>query len=121
MTRNKESLRLKDTVVEAIKERKGKRIVVLDLTDLEQSIADYFVICHGTSNVQVDSISDFVDRYTKTELKVSPIHKEGTDVSQWVLVDYGDVVVHVFQEEHRDFYKLEELWADAKIERFEDE
>lgn len=121
MTDKTEPLKLKNTVVEAIQDRKGKEIVVMDLSKLEQSIADFFIICHGTSNVQVDAISDFVDRHIKTELQTSPLHKEGTDNSQWILVDYGDVVVHIFQQEFRNFYKLEELWGDAKIERFEDE
>ncbi len=121
MTKEKAQLALKDTIVDAILERKGKDLVVLDLTELEQSIADYFIICHGDSNVQVDAIADFIDRHTKTELHQNALHKEGTDNSQWILLDYGDVVVHVFQEEYRMFYKLEELWADAKIERINEE
>lgn len=121
MTKEKEQLALKNTIVNAIQERKGNELVVLDLTDLEQSIADYFVICHGNSNVQVDAIADFVDRHTKTELHQNAMHKEGTENSQWILLDYGDVVVHIFQQEYREFYKLEELWADAKIERITEE
>ncbi len=121
MTKEKAQLALKDTIVNAIQERKGKELVVLDLSELEQSIADYFIICHGDSSVQVDAISDFVDRHTKTELHQNALHKEGTDNSQWILLDYGDVVVHIFQQEFRDFYKLEELWADAKIERINEE
>ena len=116
MTNSIDKFSLKDFIVESIKERKGKDIIVLDLRELEQSVADYFVICHGDSNTQVDSISDFVERQTRSELQEHPIRKEGTNNLQWVLLDYGDVVVHVFQEEYRLFYNLEDLWADAKKE-----
>jgi len=107
-------IELKDIIVEAIKERKGKDIVVLDLQNLEQSIADYFIVCHGDSSTQVDAIADFIDREVRSKLQEHPINKEGLDNLQWVLFDYADVVVHIFQEEYRKFYKLEELWADAK-------
>ncbi len=120
MTKNTDSVSLKDFVVEAIKEKKGKEIKVLDLRELDQSIADYFIICHGDSNTQVDAISDFIDRQTRTELQEHALHKEGTDNLQWVLLDYGELVVHVFQEEFRRFYNLEDLWADAKTELIED-
>jgi len=120
MTKNTDSVSLKDFVVEAIKEKKGKEIKVLDLRELDQSIADYFIICHGDSNTQVDAISDFIDRQTRTELQEHVLHKEGTDNLQWVLLDYGELVVHVFQEEFRRFYNLEDLWADAKTELIED-
>ena len=109
-------IELKDLIIEAIKERKGKEIVVLDLRKLEQSIADYFIICHGDSNTQVDAISDFIDREVRSKIQEHPINKEGMDNSQWVLFDYADVVVHIFQEDYRRFYNLEELWADAKKE-----
>lgn len=121
MAGKESAMALKDKIVEAIQEKKGKEIVVLDLTELEQSISDYFVICHGESNVQVDAVSDFVERHVKTELQEGAIHKEGANNSQWVLIDYGDVVVHIFQKEDREFYKLEELWGDAIIEKFEDD
>ena len=120
MTKNTDSVKLKDFVVEAIKEKKGKEIKVLDLRGLDQSIADYFIICHGDSNTQVDAISDFIDRQTRTELQEHVLHKEGTDNLQWVLLDYGELVVHVFQEEFRRFYNLEDLWADAKTELIEE-
>lgn len=116
MTSKKDQTLLKDTIVEAILDKKGKQLAILDLTELEQSIADYFVICHGESNTQVDAISDFIERHTKTELQQAALHKEGANNSQWILLDYGDVVVHVFHKEQREFYKLEELWGDAKIQ-----
>lgn len=113
------STNLKNTIVEAIKEKKGHEIVVLDLKKINQSIADYFVICHGNSNTQVDAISDFIERQARVELKEHLIHKEGAENAHWILLDYSDVVVHVFQEEYRRFYNLEDLWADAKKEIIE--
>jgi len=116
MTNNSDQIKLKKFIVEAIKEKKGKEIVVLDLRKLDQSIADFFIICHGDSNTQVDSIAGFIDRQTRTELQDHVIHTEGAENSQWILMDFGGVVVHVFQEEYRKFYNLEDLWADAKKE-----
>jgi len=121
MTEKNQQTILKDTIVSAIQEKKGKELVVLDMSNLEQSITDYFIICHGDSNIQVDAISEFIERQIKTELHENTIHKEGTENSLWVLLDYGDVVVHVFQQEQRSFYKLEELWADAKIQHINEE
>lgn len=116
MVKKNAQLQLKNTIVEAILEKKGGNIAILDLTKLDQTIADYFIICHAESTTQVDAISDFVERQTRTQLHESPIHKEGKNNALWVLLDYGDVVVHIFKEEQRYFYKIEELWADAKIE-----
>ena len=116
MTDKNKKNSLKDIVVESIKDRKGKDIIVLDLRKLEQSVADYFVICHGDSSTQVDAITENIDRETRTQLQEHPLHKEGTDNMQWVLLDYGDVVVHIFQDEYRGFYNLEDLWADAEKE-----
>ncbi len=107
---------LKNTVVESILERKGHDIKVLNIKKLEQSVADYFVICHATSTTQVDAIADFIEGQTRELLKEKPQHKEGKENSHWVLLDYADVVVHIFLEEYRPFYNLEDLWADADIE-----
>lgn len=116
MTEQNEQDILKNVITEAMLERKAHDLKVLDLRDLTQSVADYFIICHGTSTTQVDAICDFVERQTRTELQERPISKEGNASSQWVLLDYGNIVIHVFLEEMRSFYNLEDLWADAKIE-----
>ncbi len=116
MTDKSEQTILKDVIVEAIKNKKGKELIVLDLRKLDQSVADYFVICHGDSNTQVNAVSDSVDRQTRSELQTHPLHIEGAQNAHWILLDYGSVVVHVFQEEFRRFYNLEDLWADAKKE-----
>ena len=121
MTGNTDTTNLKNTVVEAIKEKKGKEIIVLGLTELQQSVADFFVICHGDSNIQVDAIANNIERQARTELKEHVLHKEGSENSQWILLDYGDVVVHVFQETFRKFYNLEDLWADANTELIKEE
>lgn len=121
MAKKNEQTILKDTIVEAVKDRKGQELVVLDLRKLDQSIADYFIICHGTSTTQVNAISDFIDRQTRNEIQEHVIHIEGANNSQWILMDFGSIVVHVFQEEYRRFYNLEDLWADAERENIKGE
>lgn len=100
----------------AIIEKKGIDLVNLNLIKTDNSITDYFVICHGSSGVHVNTIAESIIRTVKTEIKENVWQKEGLENSQWVLLDYVDIVVHVFQKEYRDFYKLEELWADATTE-----
>ena len=121
MAKAKQNLGLKDAIVEAIKQKKGRDIVVIDLTGNEQAIADYYIICHGNSSSQVDVLADHVERFARTETSEHPLHIEGQQNAQWVLMDYGDIVVHIFQEEIRHFYNIEDLWADAKKEIIENE
>ena len=121
MAKAKQNLGLKDAIIEAIKQKKGHNIVVIDLTVNEQAIADYYIICHGNSTSQVDALADHVERFTRTETGEHPLHVEGQQNAQWILVDYGDIVVHIFQEEIRHFYNIEDLWADAKKEVIESE
>ncbi len=97
---------------EGLDDRKGRRIVALDLTDLTL-VTDYFVICSGTSHTHMQGLADRVEE--KLELEgVRLLHREGTDKAGWVLLDYGDIVVHIFDEDSREFYNLERLWGDAK-------
>jgi ribosome-associated protein len=105
---------LVDTIVDGIQDIKGKDIVVLDLTHLQNSVTEYFIICSGESSTQVDGISSSITRKTREELKEKPWHSEGINNSEWVLLDYVNVVVHVFYKEVREFYNLEDLWADAE-------
>lgn len=102
-------------IVDAIEEKKGKQIIQIDLTEVEHAICDAFVICHGDSTTQVDALTDSIRRKLKTDAGIKPHHVEGLQNSQWVLLDYFDVLVHVFLEESRSFYRLEELWADGRI------
>lgn len=103
-----------DTIVEGMQENKAKDIVVLDLREIESAVCDFFVICSGDSSTQVDGISSSVARHTRSELSEKPWRIEGKNNSEWVLMDYVSVVAHVFYKETRDFYDLEDLWADAK-------
>lgn len=108
-----------DAIVEGIQEKKGKDIVVIDMSKLAGPVFDYFVICHGDSNVHVDALSESVIDTIRKKQKIKPYHIEGRENSQWVLMDYLDVVVHVFQKPFRDFYNLEDLWADGKLKKIE--
>jgi len=107
--------RLIETIVQGIQKKKGSDIVTVDLTVLENSFCQFFVICHGNSNIQVSAIAESVEERVREDLREKVWHREGMENAQWVLLDYGDVVVHIFQKEFRDFYNLEELWADANI------
>jgi len=111
---NSSSEQLVEAVVEGIQEKKGKNITVLDMREIDGSICQFFVLCDGDSNTQVSAIGDSVEDYVRKKINDKPYHTEGKQNAEWVLVDYVDVVVHVFQRPIRSFYNLEGLWADAK-------
>ena len=120
----KETMRRKSDVlakaiIEAIKQHKGKEVVSLDLREIETAICDFFIICHGTSNTHIASIAENVRKEISKQMKEKPWHTEGEANKEWVLMDYFNVVVHIFNKEKRDFYKLENLWADANIKYIE--
>ncbi len=100
-------------IIEGIEEKKGLEIICLDLSKFNIAICDYFVICHGTSRRHVGAIAESVEEYVKKHTGAIPSRREGTENSEWILLDYLDVVVHVFRDEVRNHYQLEELWADA--------
>lgn len=106
-------------IIKGIEEVKGKDISILDLRDIENTVCDYFIICNGTSNTQVNAIVNSVQKFVSKSLKDKPWHIEGQDTAEWVLMDYVNVVVHVFQKHVRDFYDIEGLWGDAKITEIE--
>lgn len=107
---------LLQAVVTAAEEKKAHNIVALDLKNVSL-VADYFVICHGNSDVQVQAITTEIRKQAEARgVRVRGI--EGTDAGRWVLVDIGDVVVHVFHRDERDYYSLERLWSDAKVVEF---
>ncbi len=108
------------SVVEGINNKKGFDVLKIDLRKFGNRIADYFVICHGASTTQVDSICDSVEDTVRKNAGEKPLHKEGLENCFWVLLDYGNVVVHIFLEEYRSFYSLESLWADATLEEMAD-
>jgi len=103
-----------DSIVDGIQDVKGKNIVVMNLSSLPNAVAERFVICSGESSTQVDAIAQSVVRKTRKDLKEKPWHQEGTNNAEWVLLDYVNIVVHIFYKEIRDFYNLESLWADAE-------
>lgn len=109
-----DSKALCDAIIDGMLENKAKEIVLLDLREIPGAVCQFFVICSGDSSTQVEGISSAVMRNTRKELKEKPWHTEGKTNSEWVLLDYIDVVVHIFYKETRSFYDLEDLWADAK-------
>jgi ribosome-associated protein len=109
-----------ESVIKGVFEKKGQNVLKIDLRKLENRITDYFVICHATSGTQVSAICDSVEDTVRKGTGEKPLHLEGLDNCFWVLLDYGNVIVHVFLEEYRNFYSLESLWADAAIEAMED-
>jgi ribosome-associated protein len=101
-------------IISGIEDVKGKEINILDLRDIENTVCDYFIICEGTSNTQVNAIVNSVQKKVSKELKDHPWHVEGEDNAEWVLIDYVNIVVHVFQKHVREYYDIEGLWGDAK-------
>jgi ribosome-associated protein len=106
-------------IIKGIEEVKGNDIDILDLRAIDTAVCDYFVICNGSSNTQVNAIVNSVQKIVSKELKDKPWHVEGTDNAEWVLMDYVSIVVHVFQKEIREYYNIEGLWGDAKITSLE--
>ena len=106
-------------IIDSIKQHKGKEVVSLDLRKIETAVCDFFIICHGTSNTHIASIAENVRKEISKQMKEKPWHTEGEANKEWVLMDYFNVVVHIFNKEKRDFYKLENLWADAQIKYIE--
>lgn len=106
-------------ILGGIEDVKGKDIKILDLRELENTVCDYFIICEGTSNTQVNAIVNSIQKKVSKELKDHPWHVEGSDNAEWVLMDYVNVVVHVFQKHIRQYYDIESLWGDAKTTMIE--
>lgn len=115
-----EAKKLVQKITEGIQEKKGKNIIVADLSAIDDTICNYFVICQGSSPSQVSAIVDSVREYVRKETDNKPAAIDGLRNAQWVAIDYSDVLVHVFLPEIREFYNLENLWADAKLTRIPD-
>lgn len=112
---NQEKDALISLIIKGIEDVKGQDIEVLDLREIGNTPCDYFIICNGTSNTQVNAIVNSVQRVVSKETKDKPWHVEGQDNAEWVLMDYVDIVLHVFQKPIREYYNIEGLWGDAKI------
>ncbi|MDO6492783.1 MAG: ribosome silencing factor [Cellulophaga sp.] len=106
-------------ILQGIEEVKGHDINLLDLREIENTVCDYFIVCNGTSNTHVNAIVGSIQKTVSKAIHDKPWHVEGTDNSEWVLLDYVNVVVHVFQKQIRDFYDIEGLWGDAKVTAIE--
>ncbi|MBV6643049.1 MAG: ribosome silencing factor [Cyclobacteriaceae bacterium] len=106
---------LSDFVVQGMLEKKASDVVVLDLRDIKHAVADYFIICSGSSDTQIDAISNSIEEQVFKLSKEWPWKVEGKQNKEWVLIDYVNVVAHVFNKDKRAFYGLEELWGDAKV------
>jgi len=102
-------------ILSGIEEVKGHDINLLDLRDIENTVCDYFIICNGTSNTHVNAIVGSIQKTVSKAIQDKPWHVEGSDNAEWVLMDYVNVVVHVFQKQVRDYYDIEGLWGDAKV------
>lgn len=114
------SKNLADLVVFGMQEKKAHDIKILDLREVKNAIADYFVICSGNSDTQIEAISDSIEEQIHKQTKQNPWKREGRENKEWILLDYVDVVAHIFNKEKRTFYGLEELWGDATITSIED-
>ena len=106
---------LSDVIVKGMQEKKASDIVVMDLRKIKNAVADFFVICSGNSDKQLDAISDSIDAEVFKKLQENPWHTEGKNNKEWMLLDYINVVAHVFRKDRREFYALERLWGDADI------
>ena len=117
MTNDKEiaSKQLVDLVVNALDDKKGLDILSINFSKAPNTVARYFVICHGSSNVHVNTLAEGVIDKVNAEIKSKPWNKEGHENAEWILLDYADVVVHIFQENTRKFYNLEGLWGDMQV------
>ena len=116
----KESKVFCDLVVKGMLEMKASQIAVLDFADVTNAVADYFIVCSGGSDTQIDAIADSVEDEVYKVTNSHPWKKEGKENKEWILIDYGNVVVHIFRSDRREFYALEKLWGDAAISYIEE-
>jgi ribosome-associated protein len=112
---------LSDVIVKGMQEKKASDIVVMDLRKIKNAVADFFVICSGNSDKQLDAISDSIDAEVFKKFQENPWHTEGKNNKEWMLLDYINVVAHVFRKDRRAFYALERLWGDADITEIEND
>ena len=106
-------------IIQAIQEKKGEKIISLDLRKIPEAVADFFIVCEAGSTTQVRAIADFIEKEVKEKCSESPYMHEGRQVLQWVIIDYINVVVHIMLPDSRRFYKLEEMWSDAEVDEHE--
>lgn len=108
------SEKLSEIIVHGMQEKKGEDIVVMDMRSVKNAVADYFIICTGNSDTQLDALSESVEYQADIQAGEGPYHKEGKENKEWILIDYVDVVAHIFKKDRREYFALEDLWGDAK-------
>ncbi len=121
MVKNKainESTYISELAIHGIQEKKGNDIVRLDLRNIHSSVSDYFVICHADSATQVKAIANSIEDEIYKAMQQEPWRKEGLEYGEWILLDYVNVVIHVFRTDKREFYGVEELWGDAEVKSY---
>jgi ribosome-associated protein len=118
LTRSSKILKV---ITKAIQDKKGENVISMDLRKIPEAVADFFVICEATSTTQVKAIADYIEIKVKEDCGENAYHHEGHSAMQWIIIDYINVVVHVFQPETRKFYRLEEMWNDAAVEEIKEE
>ncbi len=111
---------LQEHLIEGIRDRKGRHITTVDMSSIESAASSHFIICEGTSTMHVSSIADHIREYMLDNYRVKPFNYDGYGTSQWIVIDYGDTLVHVFTPQARELYNLEELWSDAVITNLPD-
>lgn len=110
-----ETVNLDQLIIDGIQDKKGRRITIVDMSDIESAAASKFIICEGSSSMQVNAIADNVREHLLEESRIKPFNYDGYSNSEWIVIDYGDVLVHVFRPEVRQRYNLEDLWSDAVL------
>jgi ribosome-associated protein len=112
--------KLSGTIVKGMQEKKAVDIVLMDLRKVKNAVADFFIICSGNSDKQLDAIADSIDEHVYKDLNENPWHVEGKNNKEWMILDYTNVVAHIFRKDRRSFYALEKLWGDAEIKTIDD-
>ncbi len=118
-TKDPENEQIVKNIVEGIQERKGKEIVVVDMNRLKEAPCSYFVICEGDSTIHVNAVAHSIKEYVQEKAAVKPFAADGFENAEWIALDYGSVIVHVFQRHARQYYDIEHLWADADLQKIE--
>ncbi|MCF8464569.1 MAG: ribosome silencing factor [Flavobacteriales bacterium] len=119
-SRKAETEKLVKEIINGLLEKKGKRIVTLDLRKIENAVTDFYVVCSGDSNTHVNALAGSVEEEVRKAINDKPWHVEGTSNAEWVLMDYVNVVVHIFQRGQREHYNIEGLWADAVVKEYDE-
>lgn len=115
VTRVTRNSKLFKTIINAIQEKKGEKVLSLDLKKINEAVSDFFIICEASNPIQLKAIADYIEEEVKKNCSEAPYKHEGRQGEQWILIDYVNIVVHVMLEEPRKFYRLEEMWSDASI------